>query len=153
MNEALKQYEIDGNQSPIKYVEIIDYLAFATGHQGNLKHAIELNKIILKLQPDHPRAERNIFHYKQTMDKEIKKMRGDTDNLEFRDPNKFQNERPMDHLEGDRETYEYLCREDIQVLLFFMFLKAEIVKHFTFFSSSRVTVGSNVDTLVTVHFF
>ena len=66
MNEALKQYKIDGDQSPVKYVEIVDYLAFATGYQGNLKDAIELNKMILKLQPDHPRAEKNIFHYKKT---------------------------------------------------------------------------------------
>ena len=52
MTEALEQNKLEGDNPTADHVLILDYLAFATSQQGNVKHAIELTEEILKVGMD-----------------------------------------------------------------------------------------------------
>ena len=124
MSEALVQYELENYSSEVKLVDILDYFAFATARQGNLKHALELTQKIIEIQPKHTRAQSNIDFYKRTLKEETKKLRGDLSSeissaTTVRNPNTFQNLRAPNALGKERDTYEFLCREDIQVFIHF----------------------------------
>ena len=116
MIEAYEQHKIEGNKSQANLIDIYDYLAFSSGNQGNLKHALELYKIILKLRPDHKRAENNIKHYSKMLESQMKKFRGDVNDpvqSQHRNPSVYKNTRPRsaEYL----IHYEQLCREHIPV--------------------------------------
>ena len=123
MSEALVQHAQENNSSQVKLVDILDYLAFATARQGNLKHALELTQQIIDIQPEHARAQSNIDFYKRTLKEETKKLRGDLSSeissATIRNPNTFQNLRAPNALGKERDSYEFLCREDIQVCIRF----------------------------------
>ncbi|CAF0718005.1 unnamed protein product [Brachionus calyciflorus] len=114
MNESLIQVELEGNQPSIDKVEILDYYAFSTAKQGNIKHAIDLTKQIIELEPDHERAEANLKYFEKALKDYKKLLQGDNgDNLDLsNNPFVFKNPRPEHVLGSEREIYESLCRGD-----------------------------------------
>ena len=116
MIEAYEQHKIEGDKSQANLIDIYDYLAFSSGNQGNIKHALELYKIILKLQPGHKRVENNIKHYSKMLESQMKAFRGDVNEpnqSQHRNPSVFKNTRAKSA--EYFQYYEKLCREHIPV--------------------------------------
>lgn len=71
MNEALlKSSEETTNGSThgvISQADILEYLAFSTYQKGEVSGAIRLTEQLLQLEPNHPRASGNIFHYEKLL--------------------------------------------------------------------------------------
>lgn len=99
--------------------DILDYLAFSTAQQGNLRHAMELTKRLLEIDPKHERSLYNMQFFEKQYRNEMRKFKGDdektlaqTSFLSFYDPNVFKNPRPEHVLGSERDVYEALCRGD-----------------------------------------
>lgn len=48
MTETLKQLEIEDSASVTKF-DVLDYLAFSTGEQGNIQHALDITTEMLSI--------------------------------------------------------------------------------------------------------
>jgi hypothetical protein len=71
---------------------------------------------MLAIEPTHERALSNLEHYKQILREELQKLKGDTDKEIDEDSRRafeFHNERPASSLGIERDSYEYLCRENV----------------------------------------
>lgn len=62
MNEALKRHEQERSNVTVRW-EILEYLAYSTFMQGNLKKALDLTIELLSILPNHERALGNLAYY------------------------------------------------------------------------------------------
>ncbi|CAF1329145.1 unnamed protein product [Adineta ricciae] len=125
MQEALDHLDKEQNKTSINKIDILDHLAYATSQQGNVEHALAVTEELLKISPNHIRANNNKIYYEtiiknRTLSKQQRK--GDTNTNEALNPSllsanspnknyKVKNERPDDLLE-EHELYEELCRQN-----------------------------------------
>lgn len=112
MQEALDRVvkeEVPTTEVP----EILEYLAFSTYQEGNVRHALKLTNDLLALNPEHQRALGNKVYYEGAIKKTNQGVdRGDDDDSEVAlDDFVTQSggsKGPKE--ESERETYEALCR-------------------------------------------
>ncbi|XP_069466632.1 prolyl 4-hydroxylase subunit alpha-1 isoform X2 [Ambystoma mexicanum] len=110
MTQALRQLD-DGELSTVDAVSILDYLSYAVYQQGDLDTALMLTKRLLKIDPEHQRANGNLkyFEYIMTKEKDSNISTSTSDN-ETEQSNKTKKKgRPDDYL-PERKKYEMLCR-------------------------------------------
>lgn len=55
MTEAMQRYHDEYNKTTTK-PDILEYLAFSTYMEGNIRRALQMTNELLELQPDHERA-------------------------------------------------------------------------------------------------
>uniref|UniRef100_A0A8C2EUK9 procollagen-proline 4-dioxygenase n=1 Tax=Cyprinus carpio TaxID=7962 RepID=A0A8C2EUK9_CYPCA len=71
MAQALTQLD-EGEESTIDKVTVMDYLSYAIYQQGELERALELTKRMLKLDPNHQRANGNLKYFEFQLEKQRK---------------------------------------------------------------------------------
>uniref|UniRef100_A0A673HF32 procollagen-proline 4-dioxygenase n=1 Tax=Sinocyclocheilus rhinocerous TaxID=307959 RepID=A0A673HF32_9TELE len=71
MAQALTQLD-EGEESTIDKVSVMDYLNYAIYQQGELERALELTKRMLKLDPNHQRANGNLKYFEFQLEKQRK---------------------------------------------------------------------------------
>lgn len=76
MNEALSRHERGPNPT-VELFDILEYLAFSTYKQGNVKKALQLTNRLLDIIPDHKRALGNKIFYEKALDEERRGTRGE----------------------------------------------------------------------------
>ncbi|XP_072347577.1 prolyl 4-hydroxylase subunit alpha-1b isoform X2 [Scyliorhinus torazame] len=111
MEQALKQLDA-GEVSTIDKITVLDYLSYAVYQEGDLEKALELTKRLLKLDPEHQRANGNLRYFEYMMadqKKEKSNVVQKTDENKSGDVSKTKRERPKDYL-PERQKYEKLCR-------------------------------------------
>ncbi|TRY95482.1 hypothetical protein DNTS_003974 [Danionella cerebrum] len=112
MAQALAQLD-EGEQSPIDMITVIDYLSYAIYQQGELERALELTRRMLKLDPNHQRANGNLKYFEFQLEKQRKGETGikedETRGKKVLDKRDVQRERSKDPL-PERKKYEMLCR-------------------------------------------
>lgn len=107
MQEALERVENEQIKSAVKQ-DILEYLAYSTYLQGNVRHALKLTNELLDLEPDHPRAAGNKVYYEDAMHKSELQKRGDDGDVVI---DKSYAEKFEEGVEPpERELYEKLCR-------------------------------------------
>jgi len=55
MTEAMERFYEEENKTSTK-PDILEYLAFSTYQQGNVRRALQMTNELLQLQPNHERA-------------------------------------------------------------------------------------------------
>ncbi|KZS04832.1 prolyl 4-hydroxylase subunit alpha-1 isoform X1 [Daphnia magna] len=115
MGEALNKFEDESNKT-VSRQDILEYLAFSTFKQGNVKEALQLTHELLKIVPFHQRALGNKKYYEDLLRQQGVIQRrgetGDVENMIMDEPFNTANlklTKPSDHL-PERENYEKLCR-------------------------------------------
>ncbi|XP_039526544.1 prolyl 4-hydroxylase subunit alpha-1b isoform X4 [Pimephales promelas] len=114
MAQALTQLD-EGEESTIDKVTVLDYLSYAIYKQGELERALELTKRMLKLDPDHHRANGNLKYFEfqlekqrktQAENKEVEDKKREKKVLDKRDTERKRSKDPL----PERKKYEMLCR-------------------------------------------
>jgi len=105
MSEALAKYEQERNRTKVERWEILEYLAYSTYMQGNVRNALQLTDELLTIVPSHQRALGNKKFYQAAIDQDATPL-----NIQER---KSLPERPLDEL-PEREVYEMLCRDAVR---------------------------------------
>ncbi|CAM4647511.1 hypothetical protein PO909_011601 [Leuciscus waleckii] len=114
MAQALTQLE-EGEESTIDKITILDYLSYAIYKQGQLERALELTKRMLKLDPDHHRANGNLKYFEFQLEKqstaeaekkEVEDKKREKKVLDKRDTERKRSKDPL----PERQKYEMLCR-------------------------------------------
>jgi len=113
MGEALGKYEQETTKT-ISRAEILEYLAFSTFMQGNVREALQLTDELLELIPYHQRAMGNKKYYQdQLRERGMLNPRGDDASLDSKtqpfSTGNLNLKKPIDHL-PERDAYEMLCR-------------------------------------------
>ncbi|XP_041362602.1 prolyl 4-hydroxylase subunit alpha-1-like isoform X2 [Gigantopelta aegis] len=107
MQAALQKEHGEENKT-ISRFELLDYSAYATAMQGNLRHALSMTNELLIIDPSHERAQNNKRYYEQMIVEEEKKFgnRGDIGETPIK------NEPDVDEYRQSAEFrhYEALCR-------------------------------------------
>lgn len=109
MTEAMERYHEEINKTTTKS-DILEYLAFSTYMQGNIRRALQMTNELLEILPDHERAQGNKVYYEETLQqtKEQKRKGDDGDEaIAESPPNKK-------HYKG-RGMYEKLCRNEVSL--------------------------------------
>lgn len=109
MQEALDRIEEETNKTANK-VEILEYIAFSTYMQGNVRHALKLTNDILELDPYHPRASGNQQYFSDALAQMEVQKRGDDGDVPSESTVKMLNPQNDDYPYPEREAYEKLCR-------------------------------------------
>ncbi|MBN3322184.1 P4HA1 hydroxylase, partial [Atractosteus spatula] len=111
MAQALRQLD-QGEEATIDKVTVLDYLSYAIYQQGELERALELTKRLLKLDPQHQRANGNLKYFEYTLLKQRKTEQADENSKpqDAKEKTISKNKgRPKDYL-PERQKYEQLCR-------------------------------------------
>jgi len=103
MTEALSRHERESNRTSLERWEILEYLAYSTYMQGNVKSALQMTDELLAIVPSHQRALGNKKFYQDAIKQEATPL-----NFDKKDA-----EKPVDEL-GERDIYEMLCRDAIR---------------------------------------
>ncbi|XP_069741624.1 prolyl 4-hydroxylase subunit alpha-1-like isoform X3 [Narcine bancroftii] len=110
MEQALRQLDA-GEVSTIDKITILDYLSYSVYQQGELDKALELTKTMLKLDPEHQRANGNLRYFEYMLAGQKKKAEESVKTEESKKGSISQTKkrRPADYL-PERQNYERLCR-------------------------------------------
>lgn len=107
MTEAMDRYHEEVNKTTAKG-DILEYLAFSTYMQGNIRRALQMTNELLELYPNHERAQGNKIYYEDALQqsKSQKKKGDDGDEIviEKNTNSKYYKGRGM---------YEKLCRNEV----------------------------------------
>lgn len=76
MNEALSRQETESNKT-VDHADILEYLAFSTYMQGNVRQALKLTNELLLEKPNHQRAMGNKAYYEEALVEQQAKKRGE----------------------------------------------------------------------------
>ncbi|XP_051578706.1 prolyl 4-hydroxylase subunit alpha-1-like isoform X3 [Myxocyprinus asiaticus] len=116
MAQALTQLD-EGEESTIDKVTVLDYLSYAIYQQGELERALELTRRMLKLDPNHHRANGNLKYFEFQLEKQRKaeaekeKEEGEGKKTEKKVLDKRDAQRKRSkNLLPERKKYEMLCR-------------------------------------------
>ncbi|KAL1123070.1 hypothetical protein AAG570_002158 [Ranatra chinensis] len=101
MTEALDRHERETNQTDTERWEILEYLAYSTYMQGNVRNALKITDELLEIVPNHQRALGNKVYYESAIKKGVEE--SDTNE----DTEGLHDELP------ERELYEMVCRNAI----------------------------------------
>lgn len=81
MTEALSRQEAENNKT-VEHADILEYLAFSTYMQGNIRQALKLTDELLLERPNHQRAQGNKVYYEEALSTQEAARRGeDRDSL------------------------------------------------------------------------
>ncbi|MGH0120856.1 UNVERIFIED_CONTAM: hypothetical protein FKN15_024337 [Acipenser sinensis] len=113
MAQALNQLD-QGEQSVTDKVNILDYLSYSIYQQGELDKALELTRRLLKLDPEHQRANGNLKYFEYMLAKQMKAEQQSEEGSEKKKEMKVTESKrkkgtPEDYL-PERLKYEKLCR-------------------------------------------
>ncbi|XP_075211186.1 prolyl 4-hydroxylase subunit alpha-1 isoform X3 [Lycorma delicatula] len=103
MTEALQRHDKEKNATSVERWEILEYLAYSTYMQGNVRRALQMTDELLTIVPSHQRALGNKVFYQAAIEK--------SDNTETLEPEVVVTSR-VDDL-PEREIYEMLCRNGL----------------------------------------
>ena len=78
MTEALSRQEAENNKT-VEQTDILEYLAFSTYMQGNIRQALKLTDELLHEKPNHQRALGNKVYYEQALNTQETAKRGEDD--------------------------------------------------------------------------
>ncbi|KAJ3641680.1 hypothetical protein Zmor_028164 [Zophobas morio] len=108
MREADSRLNREANET-VGRSDILEYLAFSTYKQGNIRLALDLTNKLLEILPTHTRALGNKVYYEDELQKIVEEKRKGDDGSEA-----IQNDeiKPNDGVHG-REFYEQMCRGEI----------------------------------------
>lgn len=106
LQEALDRVEKEKNAT-VAVVDILEYLAYSTFMNGNLRHALKLTNDILKLAPHHSGANTNRPFYEEAIAKAEAQNRAGTGDVILDDSTSPK--KPVEAYPG-KELYEMLCR-------------------------------------------
>ncbi|XP_042233562.1 prolyl 4-hydroxylase subunit alpha-1-like [Homarus americanus] len=114
MNEALKRQEMESNKT-VDHADILEYLAFSTYMQGNVRQALKLTNELLAERPNHQRAQGNKIYYEEALQaQQVKKLGDDGDSLGVDAIEKgytvSESVDVPDAWQKERRAYEQLCR-------------------------------------------
>lgn len=76
MNEALMRQETESNKT-VDHADILEYLAFSTYMQGNVRQALKLTNELLAEKPSHQRAMGNKAYYEEILQTQQMKETGE----------------------------------------------------------------------------
>ncbi|KAI1292184.1 Prolyl 4-hydroxylase subunit alpha-2 [Halotydeus destructor] len=115
MQEALDRvFAEDAKTADVS--DILEYLAFSTYSEGNIRHALKLTNDLLELLPNHERALGNKVYYDDMIKKQTEsKLRGDEGNKVPIDETVIEKLKTSPREETERETYEALCRGEKRI--------------------------------------
>ncbi|XP_076051189.1 prolyl 4-hydroxylase subunit alpha-1 [Oratosquilla oratoria] len=120
MNEALERYNAEKNKT-VHRADILEYLAFSTYMQGNVRQALKLTDELLLERPGHQRAQGNRAYYMQSLSADNTAKRGEDGTPEQDAAQKgytvAENRSPLDDYVRERGEYERLCRGEGKVPL------------------------------------
>ena len=116
MKQALKKWE-EETVKTVDRADILEYLAFSSYTQGNIRKALKWTNELLELRPDHPRAGGNKVYYESTLKSQggsaDRRKRGE-DGLGDDDVEEaltVAEEMPQpEEVSDERKAYEQLCR-------------------------------------------
>ncbi|XP_042891211.1 prolyl 4-hydroxylase subunit alpha-1-like isoform X2 [Penaeus japonicus] len=115
MNEALDRQELESNKT-VERADILEYLAFSTYMQGNLRQALKLTDELLEERPNHQRAQGNKVYYEEVLQQQKTQKRGESGDFMDEDA-AVQKEYTISENLGElqtwqieRQAYERLCR-------------------------------------------
>ncbi|XP_069159184.1 prolyl 4-hydroxylase subunit alpha-1 isoform X1 [Procambarus clarkii] len=114
MNEALKRQEMESNKT-VDHSDILEYLAFSTYMQGNVRQALKLTDELLAEKPNHQRAQGNKVYYEEALQAQYAKKRGedgvtmDKEAVE-KGYTVTENAEVANDWQRERRAYERLCR-------------------------------------------
>lgn len=117
MEEAINRLK---NDSRLPYSELLEYLAFSTFKEGDVKAALKMTNELLTMVPDHQRAQGNKYYYEKELAKVNEKsvLRGDdgSDDLPVDKSLEFQHSKlgPYTYDLPEKKLYEYACRGEIK---------------------------------------
>lgn len=77
MTEALSRQEAESNKT-VEHADILEYLAFSTYMQGNIRQALKLTDELLRQRPNHQRAQGNKVYYEQALSSQESTKTGET---------------------------------------------------------------------------
>ncbi|KAG0701730.1 Prolyl 4-hydroxylase subunit alpha-1 [Chionoecetes opilio] len=115
MTEALSRQEAENNKT-VHHADILEYLAFSTYMQGNIRQALQLTDDLLHERPNHQRAMGNKVYYEQalTNQEDSTKKGEENDRLDEEAVDKgytvSENTFANDAYHRERRSYERLCR-------------------------------------------
>ncbi|XP_045113671.1 prolyl 4-hydroxylase subunit alpha-1-like isoform X2 [Portunus trituberculatus] len=114
MTESLTRLESENNKT-LEHADILEYLAFSTYMQGNVRQALKLTNELLLERPNHQRALGNKVYYEQALNNQEASKRGeDVDSLHEEAVEKgytvTENTLANDAYHRERRSYERLCR-------------------------------------------
>lgn len=116
MQEALQRYEGEYNKTTTKS-DILEYLAFSTYMQGNVRTALKLTDELLEIVPSHQRALGNREYYLRDLEARDDRKKGEdgSGSMPADDAKVIMPKKPkMDGL-SERELYEMLCRNEVTI--------------------------------------
>lgn len=116
MNEALNRLN---NHSQLTRADVLEYLAFSTFKEGNVRNALDMTNELLNLSPDHQRARGNKHYYeKELMKINLKsELRGDdgSNDLPVDKSVEFHHvSNPYNYDVPERKLYELACRGELK---------------------------------------
>lgn len=116
MNEALDRQEMEGNKT-VERADILEYLAFSTYMQGNIRQALKLTDELLEERPNHQRAQGNKVYYEEALQQQKTQKRGELGDFMDEDATAVEKEYTISESMGEvekwqieRQAYERLCR-------------------------------------------
>ncbi|XP_066548821.1 prolyl 4-hydroxylase subunit alpha-1 isoform X2 [Amia ocellicauda] len=111
MAQALRQLD-QGEEATVDKVTVLDYLSYSIYQQGELERALELTKRLLRLDPEHQRANGNLKYFEYSLLKQRKaeqEEQGSEQGERAKKAAPVNKGRPKDYL-PERQKYEQLCR-------------------------------------------
>lgn len=117
MEEAINRLN---NDSRILRSDVLEYLAFSTFKEGDVKSALEMTNELLELIPEHQRAQGNKYYYEKELEKINEKsvLRGDdgSSDVPVDKSLEFQHSRlgPYNYDLPERKLYELACRGEVK---------------------------------------
>lgn len=119
MNEAVTRHELESNKT-VDRADILEYLAFSTYMQGNVRQALKLTNELLVDRPNHQRAYGNKVYYEEAIQNQQVQRRGeDGDNMDVEAVEKgytvSEDMGVAESWQRERRAYERLCRGEGKV--------------------------------------
>ncbi|XP_066942422.1 prolyl 4-hydroxylase subunit alpha-1 isoform X1 [Macrobrachium rosenbergii] len=118
MNEALNRFETEGNKT-VDRADILEYLAFSTYMQGNVRQALKLTNELLVDKPNHQRAYGNKIYYEEALQKQQAGRVRDGESMDVEAVEKgytvAEDSEVADSWQKERRAYEKLCRGEGKV--------------------------------------
>jgi len=117
MTEAINRLN---NDSRLPRSDVLEYLAFSTFKEGNVKSALEMTEELLQLVPDHKRARGNKYYYEKELALQTEKsvLRGDDGSNDLPVDKSLEiqhsNTGPYTYELPERKLYELACRGELK---------------------------------------
>ncbi|BES92490.1 prolyl 4-hydroxylase [Nesidiocoris tenuis] len=117
MTEALARQEaetrLSSNKTETPKWEILEYLAYSTYMEGDVKSALDMTNELLQIYPDHERAQGNKVYYLKALEKKTDSVNTGENVTEGHKEEKEIQDAPLGKGPTERELYEMACRGNL----------------------------------------